>query len=227
MISKTGGIAALVVAGGLVAGAVPALAAVTANPPVTYYACVVHKTGAMKVVAKLTKCASGQYKISWNKLGPQGQPGTPGSPGTPGPPGPPGPPGAPGQPGTPGAPGAPGAPGPAGVVNGFATDQGTTPLSTSATTVASLSLPAGKYILNASATLEVLQGVGDEVQCHLADSSSAIASVQDQVTGLSSLSLTGASSVGGTVSMKCSDSAGGAVIDSANLTAIPVAALNP
>jgi len=94
--------------------------------------------------------------------------------------------------------------------------------------VASLSLPAGKYILIATATLNVLAGVGDEVQCHLADSSqSAISTVDDNVPGLSSISLTGASSAGGTVSLQCADSVGGAVSDSADLTAIPVAALSP
>jgi hypothetical protein len=218
MISKKGGIAALAAAGGLVAVAIPALGAVTANPPITYYACVVHKTGAMKVVPKATKCGSGQYKISWNKVGPQGQPGAPGSPGQPGPPG---------NPGTPGAPGAPGAPGPAGVVNGFSAASGSAQLSTSSwTTVASLSLPAGKYILNATATLNLLSGVGDEAQCRLADSS-AISSVNDQVEGLSSVSLTGATSVGGTVTFQCRDTKGGAASDMADMTAIPVAALNP
>jgi hypothetical protein len=114
------------------------------------------------------------------------------------------------------------------VVNGFAASHGSAPLSTSGTTtVVSLSLPAGKYILNATATLNVFAGTGDEVNCHLADSSSAISSVSVQVPGLSSISLTGASSVGGTVSLQCADTVGGAVSDSANLTAIPVAALNP
>jgi len=89
--------------------------------------------------------------------GPQGPAGASGAPGLAGPAGPQGPAGAAGPPGGPGPAGAPGAPGPQGPPgpsDAFAPSSFTvpsTPLSASPSAVASIDLPAGAYVLLASA----------------------------------------------------------------------------
>jgi hypothetical protein len=66
--------AAAAAAAALAAGAIPAIAAATTST-VTYYACVTHSTGAIKIVGKTTVCGAGKHKISWNNIGPRGRQG--------------------------------------------------------------------------------------------------------------------------------------------------------
>jgi hypothetical protein len=113
----------------------------------------------MTIVAKATVCPTGQYKISWNKVGPQGTQGVAGAQGPAGPIGPQG---------------STGPQGPAGVLNAVTSySSANVTLSTSAnTTVGSLSLLPGNYILTAKVGLFVAGHTGDtvdSVSCYLAD----------------------------------------------------------
>jgi type VI secretion system Hcp family effector len=67
---------------------VHAAAADTSSGGTTYYGCVGKALGAVRVVAAGTACATTEYPISWNSVGPtgaQGPAGTPGAPGATGP----------------------------------------------------------------------------------------------------------------------------------------------
>jgi hypothetical protein len=75
-----------------------------------------------------------------------------------------GPQGAPGAPGTPGAPGATGAPGPSSIR--YLTKTGQPTLSNSMTTVATLSLPAGQWLVTGQ-VVAVNFGAFDIVRCRL------------------------------------------------------------
>src|SRR5215472_6933102 len=68
-----------------IAAAVPAIATTMATAkPVTYFACVINKSGDLHLVSSTAKCASGQHKISWNNIGPAGPRGPRGAQGLPG-----------------------------------------------------------------------------------------------------------------------------------------------
>lgn len=56
----------------LIGGATIPAIALAGSSPVTYYACVTARTGALKIVSKSARCAAGQHKISWNNIGPPG-----------------------------------------------------------------------------------------------------------------------------------------------------------
>jgi hypothetical protein len=137
--------------GALVVGVLPAIAVADSAATATiYYGCVSNTTGTMKVVAKSTVCPIGQYKISWNKLGPQGAQGVAGPQGATGP------------------------QGPAGVVNAVTTySSADVILSTSAlTTVGFVSLLPGSYILTAKVGVYIAGQSGDtvdSVSCYLSD----------------------------------------------------------
>jgi hypothetical protein len=65
------------VGGAALAGGVSVAMAAGANP--TIYACKNTTTGALRVVAKQTTCASGETPLSWNKQGPAGATGPAGA----------------------------------------------------------------------------------------------------------------------------------------------------
>jgi hypothetical protein len=156
------------------------------------YACVTRSTGAIKIVSSSAACRAGQHKISWNNTGPQG---------------------------------------PAGVVTGYhATGHGGT-VSTSSRSVTSLTLPAGSFIVNASVYLHIQSAEGEitnVADCRLIDGSGTVldASAATVVlignTGAATLSLTGATSTGGTTQVLCTSSVNSDDLGTASITAIPV-----
>jgi hypothetical protein len=191
------GVCLMVVA--VVAGAaIPALAG---GKTVTFHACVTNRTGAIKIVSKSARCRAGQHKISWNNTGPQGPAG---------------------------------APGPAGVVAGYHTLAKGGTISTSITTVTSLALPAGNFILNASVSLFIQAnegGTNNVADCRLTDGSGTVFDIAAATvvltgsTGAATLSLTGATSKGGTINLQCTSGSTDNV-DIATITAIPVHTLS-
>jgi hypothetical protein len=98
-----------------------------------------------------------------------------------------------------------GPPGPTGVVAGYTADSTSPiPLGTSATTVLTLSLPSGSYILNAQVNAYPPSGDVDYVLCYVEDASGEL--TWGRVTAgypAETLALTGATKVGGTVSLDC------------------------
>lgn len=194
---------------GLVAGAVPALA-LSGTAPVVFHACVTSKTGAIRIVAAATRCASGQHKIFWNQIGPRGPQGVRG---------------------------AKGAPGPATafekqvVVN-------VTLNSSSETTVATLNLPAGKFVISA-ASLAGFSGTApavDGVECDILspEGGNAVAATEvnlnqdpGESVGNAGVALTTAFSTGGgTMTFECIDSTDQASMSNTTLTAVQVNTLN-
>jgi hypothetical protein len=186
----------------VVAGvAIPALAG---GKSVTFYACVTSKTGAIKVVSKSARCHAGQHKISWNNVGPQGPAGQTGQPG------------------------------PAGVVTGYSAVAHGGTISTSSTAVTSLTLPTGSFIVNASVYLDISSSEAETTNvadCRLTDGSGAVLDTSAATvvltgnTGATTLSLTGATSKGGTTQVLCT-SGSTDNLDTASITAIPVHTLS-
>lgn len=118
----------------------------------TITVCVSHKGGALY---KASKCKKHDNKLSWNQKGPQG------------------PTGATGAQGIRGIQGIQGIQGPQGPSNGFAHAGSTVAVGTSTTTVNSLTLPAGSYMLIGRA-LEYDNGAsGTNLICDLLNPSSS------------------------------------------------------
>jgi hypothetical protein len=121
------------------------------------HGCVLKKTGALRVVKPGKRCRRGEAVIDWNHQGPPGVRGAIGI----------GSQGSKGDQGAPGGQGAPGAQGPAGVTTAFQTQAGEFPSSpvpvpySPATSVASLTLPAGNYM--ATVTGDGRQGSGSDL----------------------------------------------------------------
>ena len=181
----------------LAAGAIPAIAAATTTA-VTYYACVTNSTGAIKIVGKATVCGTGQHKISWNNVGPQG---------------------------------------PAGVVSGYIDNSsGASLTNTSLTTVGTLPLPAGKFLITAKvdALLGSSNNGDDVVSCDLGDSNGntldttgvTLIPALDNSAGYG-MTLLGATTLtaSGHVRVVCANGtgSGGAAAISVVITAVPVA----
>ena len=170
-----GAAAALAVLGAGTAAGAAVLASPVDNSGVIHGCYYPGTRGTHKIVLQDagTNCPSGTTAIKWNKKGPagpqgrQGNTGAPGAQGPPGPPGqqgPPGPPGQPGQQGPPGPPGQqgqqgpPGPRGPSGVsqlytyvrVSNFGAGPLIATLGQGAQPVASLNLPAGQYLIEAT-----------------------------------------------------------------------------
>jgi hypothetical protein len=195
-------------AAGLVAGAVPALA-LSGSGPVVFHACVTNKTGTIRIVSASTRCAAGQHKISWNQTGPRGPRGLTGPKGPPGP------------------------------VAGFEKQVVVNVLlnSSSETTVASLNLPAGKFIISA-ASLAGFSGTApavDGVQCDILspEGGNAVAATQvnlnqdsGEAVGNADVALTTAfTTAGGTMIFECMDSTDQASMSNTTLTAVQVKSL--
>ena len=124
-------------------------------------------------------CHRGDKGISWAKVGPQGPAGTPGpagaagSTGPPGSTGPAGPRGATGPPGPAGPTGPVGGPGPTGPSAGYsAFDSSGQPEavnSAALTTVWSLIVPAGHYVVDAKTVAGNVNAASDTAVCRLTD----------------------------------------------------------
>jgi hypothetical protein len=193
---------------GLVAGAVPALA-LAGSGPVVFHACVINKTGAIRIVSASTSCAAGQHKIFWNQTGPRGPRGLTG------PKGPPGPVAAYER---------------QVVVN-------VTLNSSSETTIASLNLPAGKFVISAAslAGFSATAPAVDGVQCDITrpEGGNAVAATQvnlnedsGESVGNADVALTTAFTTGGgTMIFECMDTTDQASMSNTTLTAVRVNSL--
>jgi len=126
-------------------------AAAQSPPPVIFWACYVPASGTayrIKTVDTREKCAAANHvEFFWNQVGPQGPQGPQGLQG---PQGTQGAQGAQGIQGVPGATGAPGAAGAAGTTIAFFKSGGSGFNSKDGIDLASLTLPAGKYIITAT-----------------------------------------------------------------------------
>ena len=194
---------------GLIAGAVPALA-IAGSGPVAFHACVTSKNGTIRIVSASTRCGAGQHKIFWNQTGPRGPRGQTGPKGAPGP------------------------------VAGFETQVVGNILlnSSSETTVASLNLPAGKFIISA-ASLAGFSGTApavDGVECDILspEGGNAVAATQvnlnqdpGESVGNADVALTTAfTTSGGTMIFECTDSTDQASMSNTTVTAVRVNSLN-
>jgi hypothetical protein len=202
----------------LLGAAIPAMAA-AGTTTVTYYACVTNKTGALKIVSKSTVCARGTHKISWNNTGPHGPKGATGSQGATGRQGPGGPPG---------------------VVSGYAsanTNEVTVSDSAlSPTSVGTLSLPAGNFLVMAKTTVLAAYALAtnDDVVCSLVDgggndldfSASQLEPANGSSFDYQTIPLEGSTSVGGTINVYCYDDLSDAAASYTSIIAEPVASLS-
>jgi hypothetical protein len=107
--------------------------------------------GSLRVIdtAKNASCAANENAVTWNQQGPKGDPGTPGAPGAKG---------EKGEKGDKGDPGTPGAPGASGLPTMYVkripqTDIPGGKYGDPPSTIAQLSLPAGKYVVNVTGTV--------------------------------------------------------------------------
>jgi len=165
-------------------------------------------------VSSTTTCATGQHKISWNHTGPAGPAGPAGLPGPKGDTGPQGPPG---------------------VTDGYtssspdASNIGFSGL----TTVGTLKLPAGSFLVTATATASIIQGEpADNIFCVLADGAGNRIDYTGVTTdtniigdGTADVAMTAATTVGLTMTLQCQDALTDAYMANINFTAIPVAAI--
>jgi hypothetical protein len=223
----------LVLAVGVIA-AVAAGAAYAAIPSSggTISACLDAK-GGLKLIDVETggSCTGSQKLLTWNQRGPQGYAGPQGAPGPQGPAGADGPQGAQGQPGAAGPQGQQGTPGPSDAYVKRASDLVLIGLYT-VTTVTSLNVPAGKYVITATLGSQN-PNTGNVLKCSLVagndkDDRELLTGVYDNLylTDLTEgeLTLTTAHEFAspGTASLICSSKWGAETVTSPVITAIRV-----
>lgn len=191
-------------AAALVVLAAGAIPAVAAGTgtPVVYYACVTNATGAIKIVHASTACATGQHKISWNNRGPAG------------PRGPQGPPG---------------------VTTAYAVfTPGRVQMvpADSLKIYGTLSLPAGRFIVNVTAVAYGILTAPDKVECPLYDSGShllgyggAMLVTDKSGAGIGNIAISASTTTGGKLYFMCYDDTGEASMQDVSMTAIPVSTL--
>jgi hypothetical protein len=176
-------------------------------------------------LAKIAPAARG----SLAKIGPQGNPGRAG------PPGPSGAPGTPGPKGDSGPPGPKGDPGPPGPSNAFtASNSGIQLVWTNYKNVATVTVPAGSYMLIAKGVASIQDG-SDKVECILYDQTAS----QTIDTSNAALTMSGTPWVdsatitnvapwttpGGTVALACDDKTSSAWFVDGRISAIQVGSL--
>lgn len=239
-----------VVAGaGVLAGAVlgaalvaPAIAARDDAPRVVprIFSCVSVDTGDLRIVNSDDTCAAGEERLVWNQRGlpgprgrqgergVQGAPGPQGVPGVTGPQGAPGPQGVPGPQGLPGEVGNPGPQGPIGPSDGFSVALADDTFGDVPVVLATLTLPAGTYLIDAAAYLALEQSGGpfDTVSCGLDAPGETFAAL----TAFGQVTYPLAASVeipepGGAVTVECVKGQAGSVRASGTLHAVKVGAL--
>ena len=240
-----------VVAGaGVLAGAVlgaalvaPAIAArdVVAPPIVPrIFSCVTVDTGELRIINADETCAPGEERLAWNQRGlpgPRGKQGLQGARGAQGPQGAQGVPGATGPQGVPGPQGLPGdvgrrgpvgPQGPIGPSDGFSAALSGAAFGDSGAVLASLTLPAGTYLVDAAAYIALEQSGGpfDTVSCGLDGPGDTFATV----TAFGQVTFPLGASVeipegGGEVTVECVKGEPGSVRASGTLQAVKVGAL--
>jgi hypothetical protein len=140
--------------------------ALASSSGATITVCVSHKTGTLYTAKQ---CARDDKKLSWNQREPQGPQRANGPQGPQGPQG------------LQGLPGAPGQPGPVGPSNAFATStqNSVTLVAGTFTPVLSETVPAGNYVITATANLQNTVGFERTVNCLLSDPSGVIANSEN------------------------------------------------
>lgn len=188
------------------------------------YACQKKKGGNVRIVGSKTKCKKSEKKLSWSTTGTAGSNGSNGSNGTNGTNGTNGAPGSNGTNGTNGA---------AGPSNGYIDKPSQSSLDGTDKVIATLTLPAGKYIVSGKVIIQ-RGGVGGETDCYLRLDGTSIDSFYNilaaspnpgyvgGLAGLASIATTATS----TVTMTCRDVATTAIAAAPVLSAIKVATLN-
>lgn len=243
----------VVTGGAVIAGAVmgaalvgPAIAARDDARPQAIeriFSCVTVDTGDLRIVTADDTCAVGEERLVWNQrglpgprgkqgergpqgaAGPQGPPGVPGVPGVPGAPGPQGPQGLPGDVGNPGP---VGPQGPIGPSDGYSVALSDDTFSDVPVVLATLTLPAGTYLVDAAAYLSLDQSGGpfDTVSCGLESPGTTFVTV----TAFGQVTFPLAASVeipeaGGVVRVECVKGQAGSVKATGTLNAVKVGAL--
>jgi hypothetical protein len=168
--------------------------ALASSPGSTITVCVSHRGG---MFYRARKCAKQDAKLAW------GQQGPPGATGQQGPPGPQGTRGAQGPNGDTGS------PGPRGPSNGFTQKGAGGALNdTALTTVDSLTLPAGSFVVVAKALPVILSGT-DQANCELDDPSGGLidgssAGLDASTVRAATVTMTGpVTTRGGAVTVRC------------------------
>jgi hypothetical protein len=223
---------ALVAVGGVIGGGIAGGIAYAAAPDANgvIHACQSKLGGGLRVINS-GHCTVLETSLDWNQIGPvgpQGPQGVQGAPGVPGSPGAIGPAGADGHDGLNGASGAQGPAGPAGPAGAsdayIGREDNFVAIHNPATTIITLSLPAGNYALSGKVLVYNEDGdpqstscqlsTGDVTQSYQAGGAEVVYALQDVV----------ALSAPGSVSMQCGTYHGSA--GDAKLTAIKVGALH-
>lgn len=139
---------------------------VVANHDATsIHACVAKSSGAVRIVTDPGVCdTKREYATQWNIRGPVGPQGPQGIQGIPGPQGEQG---IQGPAGATGATGQPGPAGPAGMSNVY-TDEGYVDDITTPTVVATVTVPAGNYLVNIGAQATNVDSDVQDATCHIA-----------------------------------------------------------
>lgn len=237
IVAGAGVLVGAVVGAALVA---PAIAARDDAPrPVVprIFSCVSVDSGDLRIVNADDTCATGEERLVWNqrglpgprgRQGEQGPRGPQGPQGVSGPQGPSGPQGVSGPQGLPGEVGNPGPQGPIGPSDGFSATLSDDTFTDVPVTLATLTLPAGTYVIDAAVylTLEKSGGPFDTVSCGLdvPGENFAMLSAFGQLTFplAASVELT---EPGGAISVECVKGQAGSVRASGVLNAVKVGAL--
>jgi len=192
----------------------------------TIYACVKRKGGAVRIVARTSRCKKSERKLSWNTTGPAGASGPRGRTGSRGPSG---------------AAGASGSPGNNGAARGFVDANPPTsgeyvhlPGSGSPFVVATLNLPTGSYVIQGDIHLLSTVAAGTSVTCRLqAGGQTLDEDIIDVGTekagqiGHGDLALGGGLTIAsaGAVVVSCTPVTGESAAAAAKITAVQVSAL--
>lgn len=238
-----------VAAGGVAVGAAivaPAIAAGRAPSIKPIYSCVTTSTGELRIINSDDTCPAGESKLVWNqqgvpgRRGPEGATGpagTAGAPGARGPQGyagpagatgPQGPQGSQGLPGNVGNPGPEGPQGPIGPSDGYSVSFDDT-FGIEPVTVASLTLPAGGYLIDFTGYLQltVTGGMFDTATCGIdAPGSDRVSLMLDRSVPFpisASIDIVGQEQV---VTVRCAKGEAGDVGVSGTLNAVHVGTLH-
>jgi hypothetical protein len=240
VVAGAGVLAGAVLGAALVAPAIAARDDATAKIVPRVFSCVTEATGELRIINADDTCAANEERLVWNQRGlpgPRGKQGPQGTQGAQGAQGPQGlqgatgasgPQGAPGPQGLPGDVGNPGPQGPIGPSDGFSVALRDDTFSDAPVVLATLTLPAGTYLVDAAAYLSLEQSGGpfDTVSCGLDAPGETFAAL----TAFGQVTFPLAASVdipepGGTVTVECVKGQAGSVQATGTLNAVKVGAL--
>ena len=216
VVAGAGVLAGAVLGAALVAPAIAARDDATSKIVPRVFSCVTEATGELRIINADDTCAANEDRLVWNQRG------------LPGPRGKQGPQGAPGPQGLPGDVGNPGPQGPIGPSDGFSVALRDDTFSDVPVVLATLTLPAGTYLVDAAAYLSLDQSGGpfDTVSCGL----DAPGETFTTLTAFGQVTFPLAASVeipepGGAVTVECVKGQAGSVRATGILNAVKVGAL--